>query len=80
MSLISFSPLVLLIALPIAVCILDNVIRLLAGGLSSAISSEGLIMAVVCVGVIGNYVAGGALLNQLGQEIAGLFDQVLLTL
>lgn len=80
MFLESFSPLVLLIALPVAICVLDNVIRLLTGGLSNAISSEGLLMAVVCLGVIGNYVAGGALLNQLGQEIAGLFDQVLLVM
>lgn len=80
MSMMLFSPIALIVALPIAICILDNIIRVLAGGMRDAISYEAILMVVVCTGVIGNYVMGGALLNQLGQEIAGMFDQVLQTL
>lgn len=82
MSLISllFSPLALIIALPIAICLLDNIIRLLAIGVGNLISSETMIMGVVCLGIVGNYVMGGALLNQLGNSIAGIFDQILVVM
>ncbi len=75
-----FTPLaavLLLLILPLAICALDVVIRTVFDSLLPRIPFEFALALLVSLGMFGLSTASGLLIQHLGHEISGLFDQVL---